>query len=1144
MTRFLTYLFLALAVLAGAARAESDDSSMLERFLQDTLSGENRFIRVYGLDGAFSSRATIDKLTIADDDGVWLTMTGAVLDWNRMKLVRGRFSVNTLGAEEIVIAREPGKATTPGKLPSPEAQPFALPELPVSIEIGEIKVGRVVLEEQVFGVAARLALDGSVMLADGKLDTTLSAARIDRPGDAAGLTARFDNETRNIGLDLSVVEDAGGVISAALRMPDRPSLSLVAGGEGPVEDFTADIALASDGTDRVTGQVRLRKEPATGTTGADGQGIAFEARVAGDVTPFLPQDYREFFGTDSRLEVAGVRAGDGRLDLPVLSVVSEALHLRGALAVAADGRVELVDLDGGVVPPDGGRVVLPLTGPKTSVVGADFAARLDRAAGDGWELDLDVDRLSRPGIEIARLNLSGEGTVGEGPDTRIGGGFSGTLTGIAADDPALAAAVGGTLALDGRFRLTLDNILHLEGVNLLGADYRANVTGLVRGLASGFEMDGTAQVGAADLSRFSGLAGRPLGGAVTARVTGSGAPLSGSFDIVLDARSRDLKTGIDRLDPLTAGAATLRLDAARGPSGIDIRGFRIDGEALSANAEGHLSSGDSRLKLDARLSDLSLATPRLQGPLTLAADLSRTGPVWAGGIRVDGPHGSRASLTGTASPEGKAEMRFDAELARLERFVPDLAGSLTTTGTATRDAGGLWEVDGEATGPAGVAAQVSGTLDEVSGLVDMAASGQVRLNIVNLFISPNSIDGTARFDLAMNGAPSLDALSGTITTSGATAAIPSVLQTVKDIDARLTLGATGAEIAASGTLGAGGSFRIGGPVALAAPFDSRLTVDLLALGVTDNLSFTTSANGRVVYAGPLAGNGALSGRIDFGDSDINLNTVGGSAGAAPIPPVSHRDEPAPVYATRDRAGLVETGSAAGGGPVIALDLVLAANNRVYVDGFGLQAEMGGEIAIRGTTANVAPAGQIALIRGTLDIIGRKLKLTKGVITMQGDLRPYVEFQSATSTSEGTATIEISGPINAPEVRVYAEPERPAEEALAILLFGNRYSELSPLVIAQMAASLARMRSSGGDVAGDVKDATGIDTVNVGTDESGAGSLRAGGYLSENVYTDFTVNTEGETELNLNLDLNESLTVKGTVDNSGNTALGLFFERDY
>ena len=611
---------------------------------------------------------------------------------------------------------------------------------------------------------------------------------------------------------------------------------------------------------------------------------------------------------------------------------------------------------------------------------------------------------------------------------------------------------------------------------------------------------------------------------------------------MLKGRAQDLRAGVDRLDPLTAGATTLLLDAARDETGLTLRDFRITGTQIAASAQGRLRSGDSALRLDARLADLALIEPRLDGPLTLHGDLARGDRGWTGQVALGGPHGSHADLDLDAQADGRAELRFDAELKRLERLLPDLTGTLSATGRARRAANGLWTVDGQAQGPSGIAAKVSGTWSEPKGEADLTASGKLRLDIANLFIAPNFVKGTATFDLALKGAPALDNVTGTITSSGTTLAIPAAAQTVRHIDARVAIARSRAELALTGDLGAGGSFRVSGPVALTPPFDSRIAVDLLALGLTDNLSVTTSATGQVVYAGPLGGDGSLSGRIDFGDTDINLNAIGGSVGAAPIPPIVHVGEPAAVRETRARAGLIET-EKAGKGPAIALDVTLAALNRVYVHGFGLQAEMGGLIRVTGSTQKVEPLGQIELVRGTLSLLSRRMRLTKGLISLQGGLNPYVDFASSTSTDEGTATIEISGPLNAPKVEVFADPERPAEEALAMLIFGNRFSQMSPLVIAQLAASLARL-GSGDETTQGVKKATGVDTVSVGEDETGAPSATVGGYLSENIYTDVTVNTEGETELNLNFDLNENLRVKGTVDNAGETALGLYFQRDY
>ena len=194
--------------------------------------------------------------------------------------------------------------------------------------------------------------------------------------------------------------------------------------------------------------------------------------------------------------------------------------------------------------------------------------------------------------------------------------------------------------------------------------------------------------------------------------------------------------------------------------------------------------------------------------------------------------------------------------------------------------------------------------------------------------------------------------------------------------------------------------------------------------------------------------------------------------------------------------------------------------------------------------SVAPSGQVELIRGTFDILGRRLELTKGLVTLQGDLTPYIEFQSTTNTTEGTATLEISGPMDAPQVRAHSQPERPSEEVMALLLFGDQIENLSPVALAQLAASAARLAGRGGGSQEKLRKGLGADTVDLGSDSDGATRLGAGAYLSDNLYTNFSVNTRGESELKLNLDLNDNVTVKGSVDHTGQTGVGIFFERDY
>ena len=73
---------------------------------------------------------------------------------------------------------------------------------------------------------------------------------------------------------------------------------------------------------------------------------------------------------------------------------------------------------------------------------------------------------------------------------------------------------------------------------------------------------------------------------------------------------------------------------------------------------------------------------------------------------------------------------------------------------------------------------------------------------------------------------------------------------------------------------------------------------------------------------------------------------------------------------------------------------------------------------------------------------------------------------------------------------------------------------------------------------------GADSIDLGSDSDGATRLGAGAYLNDDLYTSFSVNTRGESELKLNLDLTDNVTVKGSVDHTGQTGIGIFFERDY
>ncbi|MBE1282078.1 MAG: translocation/assembly module TamB [Rhodobacteraceae bacterium] len=1126
---------------AHSADEEEEAGGLLVGFLEDTLSDENRQIKVTGLEGTFSSRATIQRLTVSDDEGVWLTVEGAELDWNRLALLRGRFSVNALAAERIDVARSPNPVAAPTTdLPSPEAKPFELPELPVAIELGEIRVDTITLGETIIGEPASLTLQGALQLVEGTLNTDLDVRRLDRPGDGLRLDADFANETRIINLDLDLREGPGGLVATAAALPGKPDIMLTAQGNGPLEDFTADITLATAGEERLAGSVELLAIPNEDETAA--KSIGFAADLGGDIRALLQPDFHDFFGSDTRLQANGQSDPDGALELENFSLQSAALDLTGSLQMAPGGVLSAAQVDGRVFPAPGqASVLLPVSGASTRIAGADL--QLTTQAGEvlDFTLSTTVRGLATPDTSVNQARIGATGALDQSDGLSVEAKIDAALAGLFLADKKLSQAVGTDLTLTTRL-FTEEGALKLNGLRLTGTEYAANGDFALKGLESGMEFETDMSLVAADLGRFSGLAGQDLGGRVTASIVASGAPLSGVYEVDLEVLGQDLSAGIAEVDSMLAGSTTLDFKGGRGFEGLRIDNFELLAAGFNATAKGNLTSDAGQLTLDAKLNDLGQFVPQSEGPLVLDADVTRDGRVFSGDLKVDGPNSSSAKMNGSVDMDGRADLNFDAVLAELQRFLPEISGELTARGSAQRD-NGVWTIDTKAQGPSGIEANVAGNFDEASGEVDATAKGQVRLDAANLFMAPNSIKGAAQFDIAIKGPPSLDAISGTISTAGTSLAIPAARQSIRDINATISLAQSRANIQVTGAPRDGGSFQVSGPVGLLPPFESGLNVVLNGYVLTDNLSFSTEASGQISHRGSLTGGSSVAGTIVFSETEINLATIGGSVSAAPIPPMRHISEPSPSFVTRKRAGLVET-EKSGSGPKIDLDIRLSAPNRVFARGRGLQAELGGEILVRGSADKISPSGQVELIRGTFDFLGRRLELTKGILTLQGDLSPYIEFESTTDTSEGTATLEIVGPLSGPQIVATSNPERPTEEVLALLIFGNQIEDLSPIALAQLAASVAELSGRGPSAGGKVREEVGADTLDVGLDSGGGARLGAGAYLSENLYTDFSVNTRGETELKLNLDVTDNFTVKGTVEGDGDTKLGVFFQRDY
>jgi len=586
--------------LAPPAAANDEDVGFLTRTLQSYLSDAGREVRIRGFEGALSSRATIEQMTIADAQGVWITLSGLVLDWDRGALLSRRLEINDLSAARIEIARPP-LAEPPGPdLPGATARPaFALPELPVTIRIGQLRALEVVLGAPILGTQAELTLQGTARLEGGAGRAIFEAQRTDGALGRFVVAGGFDNPSRVLDLEVTLAEGPDGIAAGLLGIPDRPALDLRFQGRDPIAEFRADLRLATAGVERIAGRATfLDRSP----QGSALEGAVVRLDLGGDLRPLLAPDLHGFFGAEARLVAEGQRDDDGAIRLSDLTATTRALTLQGRTDLDPDGRPRLIDLALTIADPSGGAVVLPGTEGQGRIAGADLAVAFDADRGPDWSVLGRVTDLSLPDLALAEVVLDARGRLGQDQGPLFDGVFEFASTGIRAQDPALQSALGAEIY--GLLSLTAPGggaPVALNGFSVEGQTISLSGQGALDGLT----FDGFLEAEAPALAPFSGLAGRTLGGAALASLRGRLSPLTGAFDIDARLATTDLALGIPEADNLLAGTAAIDLSAACTTEGTDLRRLSVQAGTLDLGASGRIVPGASALDARLRLSDLT-----------------------------------------------------------------------------------------------------------------------------------------------------------------------------------------------------------------------------------------------------------------------------------------------------------------------------------------------------------------------------------------------------------------------------------------------------------------------------------------------------------------------------------------------------------
>ncbi len=620
------FLFIVLCLLwpLGVNAQETTpegDGGRMSRLIESSLSGPGRTVTVRGFRGALSARATLEELTFSDADGPWLILRNAAFDWKRSALLRRRLEVNELVAEELEVLRKPNVPTTESAPKAAAATEFALPELPVSVEVNKFAIEQIALGPDFLGEEVLASLGGRILLIDGEGLVELEMLRQNGPKDDLRLNGSYSNETKILSIDLSLEEEAKGLVSTLAGFPGQPSVALNLKGLGPLNQFQADLNLKTDDEDRLTGVIRLQE--------AEADGLQFSADINGDVAPLFDANYQDFLGNDLQLDVVGVRAANGALTLSELDFRAASVTLDGSLELSENLWPRKINLTGEIAPPEGqSHVLLPLSGPETDLSKLDLSVSFDHEAGDSWTASLWLQGLERDTLALGGASLIGQGSL-TGSDGQLPGAVQANLilgaTELSLDNPELDALLAQPISATTTLDWTKGGALNITAFDAQVAGAAAQGSAVLRDLAKGLRVSVQAAADLADLSLYADLAGLDLSGAAGVDVTAETAIVGGTFDVVVTGGATNLSLGDAQLDDMIGGQSELTLSAKRDTTGTTLRELTLNGQDVALTADGTITpTGGGSLNFDAKASSLTAKGQAnfsdMQAGITIDAD--------------------------------------------------------------------------------------------------------------------------------------------------------------------------------------------------------------------------------------------------------------------------------------------------------------------------------------------------------------------------------------------------------------------------------------------------------------------------------------------------------------------------------------------
>lgn len=242
---------------------------------------------------------------------------------------------------------------------------------------------------------------------------------------------------------------------------------------------------------------------------------------------------------------------------------------------------------------------------------------------------------------------------------------------------------------------------------------------------------------------------------------------------------------------------------------------------------------------------------------------------------------------------------------------------------------------------------------------------------------------------------------------------------------------------------------------------------------------------------------------------------------------------------------------------IPLDIKLTSPADIFVRGYGFDSQWKGNMWAKGTLFDPYLVGEITLVRGKFDLLGKPLKLTEGRVSYTEHPKndPLMSIVGSREVSDITASMRIEGHASKPSITFSSSPALPQEEVLARLLFGRGVESMSVTQSLMLANALSSFKGKNNlNFTEKIRSAFGLDVLEFKEkksedDDQHQGTsqqVSVGKQLTDKIYLslDQSVSGDSGTSATLQLDVTPSFKLEADVGGNTNTGVGFSWVKKY